>query len=274
MDTRKIVFALVLFAVSPAVFAKPLLLWCDSCTNDQKKGMALAQAVGEVVYVGDVIGRTFKAYRVSIRLDDHYNPPLQIKIAPEISIDPAYQDLLDGLQDFFAYSPAGWQKNLAENYPNQNINVYDVVLGGTPAQNNLLDWVAGLGGSQSNDIADRLISFASTFRIVDQTKVPKISVVVTFWDGSKITVSVDYSTTNAEYKIVPNSGRDSHNNTVLSTSTGSPVGATFTGIGSPTDHQRWIAWMQLLGYGIPVTNGASYACTTDPVNGLHCVKIF
>src|SRR5690606_19145079 len=61
MDTRKIVFALVLFAVSPAVFAKPLLLWCDSCTNDQKKGMALAQAVGEVVYVGDVIGRTFKA---------------------------------------------------------------------------------------------------------------------------------------------------------------------------------------------------------------------
>jgi hypothetical protein len=145
-DFGKIVLALVLFAVSPAISAKPLLLWCDSCSNEQKKGMALAQQVGEIVYVGDVIGRTFKAYRVGIRMDDSYNPPQPIKIAPEISIDPAYQYLLDRVLEFFAYSPAGWRKNLSERYDNSNINVYDIVLNGTPNQNALFDWVAGLGG--------------------------------------------------------------------------------------------------------------------------------
>ena len=274
MNIRIFLVALALLVVSPVGFAKPVLLWCDSCTDDQKKGMALAQNVGDVVYIGDVIGRTFKAYKVFLTFDDFYNPPLRIKNAPEISIDSEYADTLAALLDFFAYAPAGWTKNLAMDYPNQNINVYDIVLDGTPAQNNLLDWVAGAGGSQANEIADRLISLASTFRIVDQTKVPKMTVVVTFWDGSKITISVDYSVTNAEYKVVPNSGRDSHNNTVLSAASGSPVGGTFTGIGNPTDHQRWISWMQLLGYGIPVTNGASYACTRDPVNGLRCTKVF
>jgi len=270
MDTRKIVFALVLFAVSPAVFAKPLLLWCDSCTNDQKKGMALAQAVGEVVYVGDVIGRTFKAYRVSIRLDDHYNPPLQIKIAPEILIDPDYADVLNALLDFFAYAPAGWAKNLAMHYPNQDVNVYDVVFRG-PQQNNLLDWVAGAGSANLNDIADRLISVASAFRIVDQTKVPKITYVITFWDGSKITVSVDFSTENAVYEVVPDSGRDSHNNTVLSIPSNSPIQFDFNGPGNPTDRDMWQNIMQLHGYGIPVQQGVMYACTRDPGNGLHCV---
>jgi len=270
MNIRIFLVALALLVVSPVGFAKPVLLWCDSCTDDQKKGMALAQNVGDVVYIGDVIGRTFKAYKVFLTFDDFYNPPLRIKNAPEISIDSEYADTLAALLDFFAYAPAGWTKNLEMNYPDVNVNVYDVVFRG-PKQNTLLDWVAGAGSANLNDIADRLISVASAFRLVDHTKIPKITYVITFWDGSKITVAVDFSAENAVYEVVQDSGRDSHNNTVLSVPSNSPIWFDFTGPGNPTDRDMWQSIMQLHGYGIPVQQGVMYACTRDPGNGLHCV---
>jgi hypothetical protein len=256
-----------------AATIKPTLMWCDGCTAPQKRSMAGTRPIGETVYIGDNTANSFSAYFVDLLLDDSYNPPRQVKSPHLTTLDPSYNDLDDALLDFYDHAPVGWHKSLQATYPVTPINVYDVVVVG-PAQNNLLDWVSNDVGMIMNQIPIRIEQMLSFFTIADASKMPSIRVTVTFTDGSKIDVDVDYSTTNPDFKVVENSGRDSHNNVVLSRRTSAPTNFDFSGSGNPSDYLDWVHWMQQLGYGIPVSQGMTWACTQDPANGLHCVHIF
>lgn len=265
--------SLFLACVSAHAAVRPTLLWCDGCTAPQKRAKAATQPVGDTVYVGDTVANTFVAYSVGLLLDDTYSPPRQVVSPHTIAADPALNSIEDALLDFYHAAPVGWHKSLQESYPEQFINVYDVVPIG-PAQNNLLDWVSNQTGVRLNEIPIRVEQCVSFFRIGDASKMPTIRITVTFVDNSKIDIDVDYSTTNADFKIVENSGRDSHNNVVLSHRVSTPGQFDFRGPGNPSDYIDWQHWMTQLGYGIPVSAGYYWACTNDPMTGYHCVHIY
>ena len=99
------------------------------------------------------------------------------------------------------------------DYPDPNINVYDVINDG-PKQNNFLNHIMNTTTQRLNANMTYLDKILSTFRIIDSTRIPDVAVQVRFSDGGKITALLDTSTTVAKYKIDPESARDSHNNTV------------------------------------------------------------
>lgn len=265
--------SLFLACVSAHAAVRPTLLWCDGCTAPQKRAKAATQSVGDTVYVGDTVTNTFTAYSVGLLLDDSYSPPRQVVSPHAIAADPALNPIEDALLDFYHAAPVGWRKSLQFSSTEQFINVYDVVFAG-PSQNILLDWVASQTSVRLQEIPIRVEQMASFFRIGDASKMPAIRITVIFVDGSKIDIDVDYSTTNADFKIVENSGIDSHHNPVLSSRTNKPGQYDFRGPGDPSDYNEWQRWMTTLGYSIPLSAGFYWACTNDPMTGYHCVHIY
>jgi len=272
---RTIVGCWVLFLASFALSAhatKPSLLWCDSCSIPQQKAAALTRPEGETVYVGDVVNRTLSAYVITVTsYDDSYNPPRPIIRAVPTALTSPYNDVGNALITFYNTTPVGWTKRLDLNYGpySMSTNVYDVVTPGTN-QNVMLDWVSHQQGPLFQQLDNSLLSIFAAFRVIDATKLPNVTFVIHFNDGSKITVTVDFSTTPPTYKVVQNSGIDSHHNTVPSTLPNGSLLFSFAGPGNPTDQQDWIQLMTRFGYDIPISPGAYWACTNSPA-GLHCV---
>ena len=222
------------------------IVWCDGCSDPQKNVKALSQPEG-VVYIGDVIGRNLHAYDVWSDIDDSQTPPRRIKYADPIALAAPYQDAGNALIEFYNISPMGMQKNIGFNYPDPNTNVYSVAIAGA-RQNNLTDWVSNQPYAVSVELRDRLENVGSIFHIADGTRIPTIEFTITFTDGSRIDVKVDLSASNPHYTVVLNSGRDSHNNNVLSTVSPNPQQFGFSGPGNTNDFQNWLNQMNALGY--------------------------
>src|SRR5690348_9629820 len=214
--------SLFLACVSAHAAVRPTLLWCDGCTAPQKRAKAATQSVGDTVYVGDTVANTFVAYSVGLRLDDSVSPPRQIVSPHLITADPAYADMESALLQFYNHAPVGWSKRIELNYPDPFAGVYDVVAI-SPAQNSMLDWVDSNNGYLINQLPIRIEQVVSVFKIIDPSKMPAMRITVRFTDGSRIDVDINYVTTNPDYRVVDDSGRDSHNNTVLSHRTSNPT---------------------------------------------------
>lgn len=278
MCKRILIAMALLFCMSAASVdaAQPILAWCDGCTDSQKRAKAEAQPEYATVYVGDVTSSTngVRAYFVNVLVDDAYNPPRRVKRAVAASMEPEYDDLTHALINFHNAAPVGWQKSLEiDQYPNTGINVYDVVNMGQN-QNTLTDWLSTQPYAVAMDINRATAGFVDMFTWVDASKLPEVEFEIYFSDGSKINVKANYRSRITKYTVVPNSGRDSHNNTVLSSPSSAPVQFNFNGPGNPNDEDDWRQQMNLLGYNVPVEQGHVWACTKDPANGTHCVHIF
>lgn len=253
---------------APALAIPPTLVWCNNCTDLQKRAMALESPIGTTVYVGDLVHRNENAYYIDSAYNEE-NPPRLVKVPERFTPVAPQTGMIDALIDFYYVGTPGWQKAGSFQYPSNSINVYDVVDTG-PDQNNLTDWVSRQPGTVPVELLDRLAQLATVLKIADLNAVPKTTYTITFTDGSSIKVTVDYGSTNPEYVVVANSGRDSHNNTVLSNHSNNLVRFDFSGPGNFNDFNDWLSRMGLLGYSIPVTPGAYWACTNSAA-GYHCV---
>jgi len=141
-------------------------------------------------------------------------------------------------------------------------NVYDIVTPGTN-QNVMLDWVSHQPGPLFQQLDNSLLSIFVAFRVIDATKLPSVTFVIHFNDGSKITVTVDFSTSPPTYKVVQNSGIDSHHNTVPSTL---PIGSILFNFAGPGNRPTtdWTQLMTRLGFDVQSRRGVlgvhQFAC--------------
>lgn len=283
---------------------QPALMWCDGCSDAQKKALVLS-TWQESLYIADLTAHSVRAYQI-VNFDNGpkkpgTQPSPDDPYAAEVTAVSPYKDAGNALVSFYYASPVGWSKGLNANsagvvrssdgvqratgvpYSKPGVNVYDVVLPG-PDQNNLTDWVEGLTSAFLNSIPANVEAIASTFKIIDAGRMPLVQFTINFDDGSHIDVKEDFSTASAKATVVPDTGRDSHNNNVPSTkqsALGGAQGASvykFGGGGNPSDYGNWLNMMNL--WDIPVTGGGggtetTYKCGsfTDE-KGVHvfCVK--
>jgi hypothetical protein len=265
----------VMYASHAMAVTQTALVWCDACTEAQKQTAARNQTPDQVVYVGDLSARNVRAYYVWLESDDSHTPPVRVKHADPTALQAPYQSAAGALIDFYFASPVGFKKQVTFNYPDQNTNVYDVVISG-PDQNNLTDWVSRQSYSVSVEIRDRLVNVGSIFHISDASRIPTVEFTIGFTDGSYIDVQVDLSATNPRYKVVANSGRDSHNNNVLSTPSSAPQKFNFSSPGNVSDAADWLRQMGYLGYSGGGGGGGVWVCTmkgggSEPVT-YKCAK--
>lgn|GEM_PF-4270166 len=247
-----IVFGLVIACSTQA--ATPLL-WCDNCTDAQKEDMAKTQPPNTSVYIGDVVKRVVYAYNVYIDVDDGVRPPRRYKVADRFTPPADYAAAAMSYVNFYNAAPQGWQKSQQVHYdgPGSGDRIaYDVV-NPSPAQNDLLDWAAD-NTSFVTQVVDNMSLFITGV-------VPKEQYEIVFWDGSRITIERDVKNMLVKYEVVQDSGRDSHNNTILSKSRDTPVQFSFIGPGNPKDPSRWAGQMTLLGYSGMSAHGGAWACT-------------
>jgi len=271
MDYRIKMAAFFVFAFAvnaPALAALPSLVWCNGCSDAQKKTMASDSAIGTTVYVGDLVNRNVNGYFIDQAWTED-NPAQLVKKPTRFTPVAPQLDAVNGLIEFYQMTPVGWKKAADYNYPNSNINVYDVVNNG-PDQRDLTIWVGGQPYSKSLEVRGEIFGITNMFSIGDASKLPSVDFVITFTDGSEITVTVDYSGRTPTYKVKPNSGWDSHHNPVLTSPSNTPVVFRFTGPGNPNDYNDWLFQMHLLNYDVPVGPGSYWACTNSAA-GYHCV---
>jgi len=242
---------------SPAFAAMPLL-WCNACTDAQKEAQAKGQPANTIVYVGDVAAKSVYAYSVYTDVDDGQRPPRRYKVADRTSLDPALQQAAMTLINFYNAAPQGWQKNKHVSYDGNNsgtLIAYDVVNDG-PQRNAFLEWA----DNGPNIVDQALIGLYQIAAFVTEVQ-PSVSTDVYFWDGSKITVKLNVLATDIDFSVVPNSGRDSHGNTILSKADDDPHSFNFIGGGNPYDKERWAGQMTLIGYTGAGAGGGAWACT-------------
>lgn len=253
------------------------LTWCDSCTDAQMQQIATNVGYGDLIYVLNGPANIYHVYSMGIA-----NGHLTALPASGYFTN---NNVAAGLLSFYQAQPAGWHKSFLSNihgnfegtalsmslpYSHPSINVYDVINAG-PEQNYLTDWLLGAPGTLGNQVSNGLLNMASSFKLVDSSKLPTIEITVLFNDGSKITVKEDFSTTVAKATVDITSGRDSHNNNVPASKVagvGSGVGMyNFSGPGNPTDSDSWRRQMGLFGYSFS-GSGLQWACTVvAPVGG-------
>lgn len=263
------IFALTLYACTALAQAAPApLVWCNGCTEAQKADKARVQPLGPA-YVGDLIQRTVDAYDVYMDVNDGYSPPRREKRAERTPIDASHAAVGTALIDFYYSGTSGWAKHDTVSYPDGARNVYDAAIN-SPAQGAMLDWIATQQWSGTAGV--RFINLFAIFQIVDANAVPIQEVMITFWDGSKIVVALDYSTTTDRFKVVDDSGRDSHGNIVLSVASDRPIRFEFPGLGNPNDPRNWHRHMSLLGYAGSGASGGIWACTKSAA-GRHCSRM-
>jgi hypothetical protein len=99
------------------------------------------------------------------------------------------------------------------NYPDPNINAYDVVNRGA-AQQQLLQYLRDMPTGQLTSAIDHVAEIASVFKVVDYNAVPKIVVEVVFTDNSSVEAIMDSSTHLNNFSLIPDSGRDSSSNPI------------------------------------------------------------
>jgi len=263
--------AFTLLFSGQALAALPTLAWCNGCTDSQKKNKAAEYPIGTTVYVGDVTNRSQKGFFIDQGWTETQPTQPYAKPTP-FTPAPPQSDVISAMMEFYNITPAGWSKAIDYNYPVSNINVYKVVNPG-PNQNNLTDWVGRQPYTQSLEVRAGILAIGSTFTPAKSSELPKTTFEIEFTDGSTITVEADYSGRTPRYKVKLNTGRDSHNNDVLSTPDGMGHGHEFdfSGPGNPSDYANWLYQMgTFLHYDVPVSPGSFWACTNSPA-GLHCV---
>jgi hypothetical protein len=270
---KSLVRCLVLFLAilaSPGHATPPSLLWCDGCSDAQKKAAALTRPIGEQVYVGDAVLQRLDAYVVeATSLDMSHDPPTATRNATATAATSPYDEIGHALIEFHRAAPVGWSKQVNLAYAAApSTNVYDVAFAGF-ARNILFHWISRQRDASFEQAGRETLGLFSAFRIVYPATSPAATFVVRFEDGSRITVADDFSTTIPNYDVAPDSAIDSHRNIIPLQAGHGSLPFDFSGPGNPDDQRRWTQWMTLLGYRVEATPGSRWSCANSTA-GLRC----
>jgi hypothetical protein len=99
------------------------------------------------------------------------------------------------------------------NYPNPNVNAYDVVNRGA-AQEQLLDYLRNVPAGEITSAINHVAEVAAVFKVVDYSAVPKVVVEVVFTDNSSVDAIMDSSTHLNRFSLIKDTGRDSNHNPI------------------------------------------------------------
>lgn len=236
------------------------LKWCNGCTDAYKKNTAESMGLGHVL-VGDLNVESLQAFNVANQKigEDEAGHPIYRKVASPIGLTSPYIEAGETLFDFHATPVAGWRKDRVVDYPDPNVNVYDVVNSG-PDQNRVIAWLPAQYTIINANLTQRLNELGEVVQILDASAWPKVDVIVKFKDESQIRFSIDYSTDNPAYKEVKDSGIDDHMNTVLNEKRNTPVQFDLRGA-TDAEARQWAQQMTWLGYLGASTVRATWACT-------------
>ena len=157
-------------------------------------------------------------------------------------------------------------------YPATGENAYTFVNSGS-YQNAMLNWV----GSQSvlgiNSTISNAVNSSVFHTLGGQTAAVYITVI--FTDGSHIGVGVDFTQSPPALTVNENSAVDSHGNNIPATAaavTGSGIQEySFKNNGNSTDYQHMATQLENFGVQVPAGPAVTYACTSSPGSGVHCV---
>jgi hypothetical protein len=255
---------------SPGHATPPSLLWCDECSDAQKKAAALTRPIGEQVYVGDAVLQHLDAYVVeATSLDVSHDSPTATRNATTTAATSPYDEIGHALIEFHRAAPVGWSKQVNLAYAAAlSANVYDVAFAGF-ARNILFDWISRQPDASFEQAGRERHGLSSAFRIVYPATSPAATFVVRFEDGSRIAVTDDFSTTIPNYDVAPDSAIDSHRNIIPLQAGRGSLSFDFSGPGNPDDQRRWTQWMTLLGYRVEATPGSRWSCTNSAA-GFRC----
>lgn len=263
---KKIFFLCLLLTAVNAYADKPNLVWCDSCSPTQMQAAAAKAGLG-ITYVGDPISRVVNAYQTYIDVEDT-NPPTRTRETYQISSDPADIASIDAAIDFHNWAPVGWKKRV-EVYTNRatandvyaddpDANVYDVVNAGRH-QNMMNAWLnSGINPLNTGvSIMGHAIQGLGTFRVIDGSTGPALSVPINFSDGSY--VQGKFNTTTGKLEVDPSTALDSHGNTVPYLGKDGLVHGlggqrSFDGNGNPLDQNFFLNQLNTL--NVPVFFGS------------------
>lgn len=162
------------------------------------------------------------------------------------------------------------------NYPDPNVNVYDIAKTGD-ARNRFLDNIQSTLAQQMNINMTYLQKVLSSLGFGDSSKMPGVGGVVYFSDGGQVTLDLDTSSTAPRYVINPGTARDSHNNTVpiaIKDISGVISVYDFRGPGSTYDQPNMHNQLRGIGANVgPVPSGSlQWSCGGNPdgSNGVTC----
>jgi len=270
------IFAAALISLSGQALATtlPTLVWCNNCTDAQKKNVAATYPIGTTVFVGDPQNQNYKGWYIDQGWTET-QPAQSFPKPTATTATPEENDRIVAVMQFYNLAPVGWQKSISVNYTQFNSagNVYNYVNPGN-SQNVMLSNVLGSTTVTALLLANMSSGIGAFFHITGP-QVPVIQITVTFWDGSTLTVAIDTTHVTPAASVVDNSGVDSHENTVLSKKP--PDGTTYTfqflqaTNTNPNDYQSWLNQMQLIGYTFATGPATYWACTVIPGSGMHCI---
>jgi hypothetical protein len=258
-------------ALNPTFSAKQ----CNGCTAAQREQAAIGNggASGTMRYVDDLTSGVLYKYMVE-------REPIAggwaYYVTPQ-PVEPEYQDVVDELKAIWDLNNHHLNYTLhlstaGVNGPAQS--AFDVVDPGA-GRNNTINYVkvpANWPVGQSLIFHYQLL-IGSAFRILQGTPII-ITIEVGFPDGSQADFAFDYSNNTVTY--VQGSAQDSKGNPIpesVNDIVRGPGGTNYDfrdpiGNDWPRAIQRFTQW------GIPITRGAYYACTKDPMTGVHCAHIY
>lgn len=169
--------------------------------------------------------------------------------ADALPVEPEIQTVFNDMTTFYNTAPVGWTKYFTVkimkpsqamtadegialhkaaaafsssetpivvptfNYPDPDINAYDVVNRGDK-QEDLLDYLRHLPSGELTSSIDHVAEVAAVFKLVDSKSLPKIVVEVVFSDGSSVQAVMDSSTHLNNFSLIPDSGKDSNRNPI------------------------------------------------------------
>lgn len=191
------------------------------CQQERSVGNARPNEAPIVTYVYDkeVEQPYLEAYQSMMQF--YYTEPVGFKKFYEFQIvDPAqpasaaYRKFRkDG--NFFPRNAGilGNPINPVIDYPDPNVTPFDIAKAG-PKRAALLDHVRDNMLQRVNIGMDNVAKVLSAFGIIDSNKLPAIDVIVYFKEGGQVTLRLNNSTTVPVYKVVEDSLRDSHGNSL------------------------------------------------------------
>jgi hypothetical protein len=253
--------------------------------------------VETIVYIGNRPSNTIHRYRVA-----RYTLPPQFggtkNFIEAQAVDAEAQNAFNALVTFYNIEPVGFQKvfyfQLTTSYGVKSSSLqsfseaprtvatlqgvqpihavdatydagtiaYDVANPGA-RQVEFLDSLSGRLGTKFNMAMDSLARSSSFFHITDYSSLSRMASVITFTDGSQLTVVLDTSMTVPKLTIDTSSLRDSHHNPIpVTREMVSGAGITeydFRGPGNPADSERMANQIRELGVPIVVNPGRKIA---------------
>ena len=248
---------------------------CNGCTATQREQAAIGNGgqSGTMRYVDDLTSGILYKYMVE---REPISGGWAYYVTPQ-PVEPECQDVVDELKAIWDLNGHHLTYTMSMSTagaigPAQS--AFDVVDPG-PGRNNTINWVkvpSNWPVSQSLIFHYQLL-VGSAFRIVQGTPIT-ITIEVVFSDGSQADFLFDYSNNSVTY--VAHSAIDSRGNPIpesVNDVVRGPNGTNYD-YRDPVGNDWNRAIQRFNQWGIPISRGFFWACTNDPMTGIHCAHLY